>query len=105
MKVISHEARTYDGVDYKFPVLDYEGVSYCRGCGRCCWDWKGDRKEEDRQKERCEHLSGDMERCLVYDTDKMACGGLNDNWPQPYHFVDLPLDCGYVIFWKEQRLI
>ena len=70
-------------------------MGHCRRCGRCCWDFKG-----NDPSNRCEQLADDLVTCMVYETNKNACGGLADNWPDPPHACDLPEDCGYVIFWK-----
>jgi hypothetical protein len=99
-KITAYESRTYDVCGTKqFPVLDYQGVSYCQNCGKCCWDWKG-----NNPKDKCEHLGTDMKTCQVFKNPSAlgACGGLDSNWPQPYHYVDLSPDCGYMILWKSK---
>jgi hypothetical protein len=72
----------------------------CRRCGRCCWDWKGGNPEN-----KCEYLGEDLVTCSIYDTGKRACDGLASDWPQPAHAVDLPPECGYVVYWRQIGLI
>jgi hypothetical protein len=77
-------------------------MNLCRKCGRCCWDWKG-----GNPADRCEHLAADMITCLVHDDPEApgACDSLTDNWPEPRHACDLPPDCGFVVYWREQGLL
>jgi hypothetical protein len=98
VKITAYESRTYDACGIKqFPVLDYQGVSYCNNCGKCCWDWK-----KNNPKDKCPNLGTDLVTCTVYATNKTACAGLGGDWPQPYHYVDLPPDCGYMVLWKSK---
>lgn len=74
--------------------------SLCLKCGRCCWDWKG-----NNPADRCEHLSEDMVTCLIYgrraEFNRAEC----DVPMQPHQAVDLPEDCGYVLYWREKGII
>jgi len=75
-------------------------ISLCRRCGRCCWDWKG-----GNPADKCEHLAEDMVTCLVYDRRAEVNRAECDPPMQPHQTVDLPPDCGYMIYWREQRII
>ncbi|TSA12999.1 MAG: hypothetical protein D4R73_01510 [Deltaproteobacteria bacterium] len=75
-------------------------ASLCRQCGRCCWDWKG-----DAPGNKCEYLADDMTTCKIYgrrsELNRAECDALM----QPHQAVDLPRDCGYMAYWREQGLI
>ncbi len=77
-------------------------MSLCLNCGRCCWNFK-----DNDPADKCDHLADDMRTCLIYGQldHAQACGGLFPNWPDPHHAVDLPEDCGFVLYWKEKGII
>ena len=72
---------------------------HCRYCGRCCWDWKGNRPDQ-----KCEYLAEDMRTCLVRQTLAEVSPECID-FPHPHCACDLPPDCGYMIYWREQGIL
>ncbi len=68
------------------------GRTWCRQCGRCCWDWKG-----KDPATKCRHLAEDLKTCLIYSRRaEMGHGGCI-NFPEAHHRQDLPADCGYLV--------
>jgi len=76
-----------------------DGMSHCRACGYCCWNWV-----LDDRTDACEHLTDDG-KCAIYDEwEKHGLGQCRSELTLK-QATSLPDHCGYIQFWLAQGWI